>query len=79
LRDPSGVEDDDAIGHHHGLFAVVRNMYGGDAEAFLQGADFMAHGQPYACVEIGQRLVEKQDFRIDGECAAERHPLALAA
>ena len=35
LHNPAFVEDDDAIGHYHRFFAIVGDVYGGDAEFFL--------------------------------------------
>ena len=64
---------------HHGLFAVVGDVDGGDAEPALQGADFLAQFDPDAGVEVGERLVEEQHVRVDRQRPAERDALALAA
>ena len=79
LGDAAGVEDGDAIGHHHRFLAVVRDVDRGDAELRLQGLDLVAHLFADARVEVRKRLVEQQQLRADGERAAERHALALAA
>ena len=78
LGDAPLVEDDDAIGHHHGLLAVVGDVNGGDAEPLLQGADLVTHRQTDASVEVGQWLVEQKDVRIDRQGPPERDTLALA-
>ena len=54
-------------------------MHGGDAERLLQRLDLVAHLLADPRVEIGQRLVEQQDLRVDGKRAAERHALPLTA
>ena len=79
LGDDAGVQDDDAVRHDHRLLAVVRDVDRGDAETPLQGGDLVPHGQPDAGVEVGERLVEKQDVRLDRQRTAERDALALAA
>ena len=55
------------------------DMHGGDAERLLQRLDLVAHLLADPGVEIGQRLVEQQDLRIDGKRSAERDALALTA
>jgi hypothetical protein len=79
LGGSSGIEDDDAVGHHHGLLPVVGDMHGGDAERLLQRFDLVAHLLTNPRVEIGQRFVEQQYLRIDGKSAAERNALPLTA
>ena len=46
---------------------------------FCSVADEDAHLVAQLGVEIGQRLVEKQDLRLDDQRAGERHALLLAA
>jgi hypothetical protein len=43
LRDPPGLEDRDAVSHHHRLLAVVRDVDRGDGELALQRLDFVPH------------------------------------
>ena len=45
----------------------------------LHRLDLVPHGRADARVEIGERLVEQQDLRVDRERPAEGHALALAA
>src|SRR6266851_591677 len=79
LRDAHAIENDDAIGHDHRFLPVMRDMHGGDAEGLLQCLDLVAHLLSDPRVEIGQRLVEQQDLRIDGQRAAECDALPLTA
>jgi hypothetical protein len=46
------------------------DTHGGDPERLLQRLDLVAHLLADPGVEIGQRLVEQQDLRIDGQRAA---------
>ena len=57
----------------------MRDVDGGEAEALLQRLDLVAQLHAHLGVEVRQRLVEQQQLRVDGERAAERHALALAA
>ena len=50
-----------------------------DAELALQGADLFAQRDADLGVERGERLVEQQDLRLDGERAGEGDALLLAA
>jgi len=43
LGDASGIEDHDAVGHHHRFLAIVRDMHGRDAEPLLQCLDLVSH------------------------------------
>jgi len=79
LRHMPGIEDSDAVGHHHCFLPVMRDVYRGDAKLLLQRLDLVSYFLTDACVEVGERLVEQQDLRIDCQRATERHSLALAA
>ena len=61
------------------LFLVVRHVEHGDAERLLQPSDLAAHLDAQLGVEIGERLVEQQDVRLDHHCAGDRDALELAA
>ena len=52
---------------------------GGRAEPLLQGADLLAQLQAHLGVERGQRLVEQQHPRLDGERPGQRDTLLLTA
>ena len=79
LDDAPAVHDDDAVGKRHRLGLVVGDVDRRDAEAALQGADILAQLLAQFGVEIGERLVEKQDVRLDDERASERDALLLTA
>jgi hypothetical protein len=74
-----GIEDGDAIGHHHRLLSVVRDVDGGDAKVLLERLDLVPHLLADPRVKIGERFVEQQDLWVDRQRPAERDALALAA
>lgn len=53
--------------------------HGGDAEGELEAADLLAQVRPYLGVQRGERLVEQEDARAQGERAGEGDALLLAA
>ena len=57
----------------------MRDQHGGQAQAFLNRADFMAHLQADACVQVGQGLVQQQDLGFHRQSPAQGHALALTA
>ncbi len=75
----TGAHDDDAVGERHSLALIVRNVNGGDADLLLDAADLRAHRDAQLGVQVGERLVEEQNARLDDERAGERHTLLLAA
>ena len=79
LFDPAGPHHGDPVRHRQGLFLVVRDEQGGDAEFLLKAADLLAQGEPHLGVQRRQRFVEQQDPRAQGERAGERDALLLAA
>ena len=79
LLDLALVHDGDAVGDAHRLVLVVRHQDGGEPELALQALDLDLHVEPQVAVERGERLVEQQDRRLDGERARQRHALLLAA
>ena len=79
LLDAALVHHHDAVGRHHRLGLVVRDVDGGDLELVVQAADLEAHLLAQVGVEVGQRLVEQQHLRLDHDGARQRHALLLAA
>ena len=73
------VEHDDAIRQRQRLRLVVRHVDERDPGTPLQRLDLRAHALAQLGVEIGQRLIEQQDRRLDHERAGERHALQLPA
>ena len=69
----------DHVGQRQRLGLVVGDIDEGDAGAALQLLQLAAHVLAELGVEIGQRLVEQQDFRLDHEAPRQRHALLLAA
>ncbi len=79
LLQPAAVDHRDVVGQRQRLGLVVGDIDEGDAGAALQALQLDAHLLAQLGVEIGQRLVEQEDFRLDHEAARERHALLLAA
>ena len=79
LLDPPLVHDDDAVGHGLGLFLVVCDHDGRNAQALLQIADFLAQPHPHFGVQSRQRLIQQEQAWRGGQCARQRHPLLLTA
>ena len=79
LGDAAAEHHHDAVGHGHRLGLVMGDVDGGDADAPLQVADEDPHLLAQLGVEIGERLVEQQDLRLDHQRAGQRDALLLAA
>ena len=79
LLQPAAVDNRDLVGQRQRLGLVVGDIDEGDAGAALQALQLPAHLLAELGVEIGQRLVEQQDLRLDHEAAGQRHALLLAA
>ena len=73
------IEDDDAVRERHRLGLVVGDVDEGEAHAPLQVLELDAHALAQLGIEIGERLVEQQDRRLDNQRARQRHALLLAA
>jgi hypothetical protein len=57
----------------------MRHIDRGDAEVALHVSDLLAQRDADLDVQRGERLVEQQDLRLNGERASQRHALLLAA
>ena len=79
LLQPPAVDHGDLVGQRQRLGLVVGDVDEGDAGAALQLLELDAHVLAQLGVEIGQRLVEQQDFRLDHQAAGQRDALLLAA
>ena len=79
LLQPPAAHDRDVIGERERLGLVVGDVDEGDAGAALQLLELGAHALAQLGIEIGQRLVEQQDRRLDHQRARERDALLLAA
>ena len=78
LRDPSALEDDDAVGEHRGVDGVVRDDEPRTGCVGEVAPELAADLQARAGVERGERLVEQQETRFADERTRERDPLGLA-
>ncbi len=79
LHHPSGLDDDDVVGQHHGLDRVVGHQHGRATEPAEMAAQVPSDGQPGGRVQRRQRLVQQQQLRARGERSGERDPLSLPA
>ena len=79
LVDLAGIHDRDQVGRGHRLGLVVGDVNRGVAVFVMQPADLEPHLLAQIGVEVGQGLVEQQRFRLDDQCARQRHALLLAA
>ena len=79
LLDHAVVHHGDAVADRVRLLLVVGDEDGGEPEPLLQFAQLAAHLDPQLGVEVGQRLVEQQHLRLDGDGARQRDALLLAA
>ena len=79
LLDARLIHDDDAVGHRERLFLIVRHVDEHQAELALEVAQLDAHPQLEEAVEVAERLVEQQRFRLGDEDPRQRHPLLLAS
>ena len=57
----------------------MRNVQTGNAEPFLQAAQFVAHVFAQLCVKVGKRFVEQQYPRIYDNRPRKRNALLLSA
>lgn len=67
------------VAHGHGLHLVVGDVDNGQAQFFLQAADFVAHLPAEFGVQVGKGLVHQADGGLATYAAGQSHPLPLAA
>ena len=79
LHQSSLLHDADAVRHHHRLLQGVRDVDEGLAGLPVDVLELLLERLAQAEVERGERLVEEQDLRVEGERAGERDALALSA
>ena len=68
-----------AVGEVDRLFEIVRDQHRGGAGFHEDALQLLAHEQRHLVVERRERLVEKQDLRLDHQRAHDRDELLLAA
>ena len=73
------VQHQQPVTQGHRLGLVVGHKQAGDAQPPLQPTDLGAHLDAQPCVEVGQRLIEQEQFWLAHDGAAHRHALALPA
>ena len=79
LTDLTITHNDNPVGQSQGLFLIMGHINQGNSEIFLQ---FLDHGsKPHTDfgIQRTQRLIQKQNFRFDGDRSPQRHPLLLPA
>ena len=80
LLQPSAVHDGDLVGQRERFGLIVGDIDEGDAGAALEDClSSRAHALAQLGVEVGERLVEQENFRLDHEAARKRDALLLAA
>ena len=71
--------DRHAVGHRQRLFLVMGDVDEGDPDLLLDRLELDLERAAQLGVEGAERLVEKEDARIEDECAGESDALLLAA
>ena len=79
LFDGAGAHHDNAVGHAHGLFLVVRDKDEGDAQPGLQVLELKLHALAQLQVQRRQRLVQQQQLGPVDDGARQRHALLLSS
>ncbi len=79
LDDAAVLHHRDVAGQRQRLDLVVGDVDRGDAELALQPLELVAQRLAQLGVEVGQRLVEQQQRRLDDERPGQREALLLAA
>src|SRR5215211_1167147 len=72
------LEDDDPVGHRHGLCLVVGDVDARCPDPVVQLGDLRPHLHPEFGVEVTERLVHKERLRLADYGPSEGHPLSLA-
>ena len=79
LHDAAVLDDDQPVGEHEGVERVVGDQQRRAGVVGEVAVQLGAGVQPGAGVERGERLVEQQQRRVDGERAGQGDPLGLPA
>src|SRR5471032_1304192 len=75
----AAIEHHDFVGHGHGLDLIVGHVDHRGLQVLVQTQQLQAHLHPQGRVEVGQRFVEQEYFRITHDRPADGHALTLAA
>src|SRR5215217_534921 len=73
------LEDDDPVGHSHGLGLIMGDVDGRHADPVVEFGDLRPHLHPELGVEVGEGLVHQEGFRLADDGPTEGNPLPLAA
>ena len=79
LDDPAVLDDDQPVGEDEGVQRIVGDQQRGARMVGEVAVQFGAGVQPGTGVERGERLVEQQQLRRDGQRAGQGDPLRLPA
>ena len=79
LLDLARTHHDEAIGNRKRLVLIMRNEDRCQGERFLQQSDLGLHFLSKLGIEIGERLIQKQDNGLDDQRARQGDALLLAA
>src|SRR5215211_1006101 len=72
------LEDDDPVGHRHGLCLVVGDVDARCPDSVVQLGYLRPHLHPELGVEVGEGLVHKERFRLADYGPTQGHALPLA-
>ena len=79
LENPPVAHHGNALAERHGLDLVVRDVDRRRLEPRMQRAELPAHADAQLRVEVRERLVHQERFRLAFDRAPHRDPLSLAA
>ena len=71
------VNEKDSVAHGHGFRLVMRHIDDGDTKRFGNVLDFKAHGFPQFGIEIGKRLIQKEEIRFSHQRTGQSDTLLL--
>ncbi len=77
LGDTTGLHHHHPIADRQGFGLIMGDHQRGNADFVLNAADLELHLFAQVGVQVGQRLVEQQHWRLDYQCAGQCDPLAL--
>ncbi len=79
LLDDAAIHEHDPVAERHGFDLVVRDIDDRGFQPHVEAGDFGPHLDAELGVEIGERLVEEEDFGFADDGSAEGNALPLAA
>ena len=79
LLEQSRVHHRDPIGDRHRFLLIVGDKDRGDPHAALNDGELRAHMDTQLCVQVGQRLVEQQDARLEYQRPRQGDALLLTS